>query len=365
MENGQCEKGQGKNHGWKKVKSCILKAVISGIDTREKLKADFTPSIVSSKDIDYHLRGTAAKPGLIRRGILREKNGTLTLNLQTTEKLREILEDYLLSSPEYRRALDLEFSACFLSEYGDYLTAVHSLSEEQNEALISYYDWKSGYRPDNNEEIEEGIIKLASELSARTRGQLNDGDKISYVLAFHSLIDLAPSLEDDPNSGVEWRYAHDTMSTTEITLAWKDMNLIREGVKEYSNTPFWVIKTVFDRLHGLATHDSDKIVFPDEKIQDPGVQEAQGIMNMVMYEGIDRLGFNAGLFYWINTIGWSFSFPREMIKIMMLERRIPVSELERLDKILKEFNDSQNAHIKKSMAQIERTLVRYHGEVEP
>ena len=148
--------GQGKNLGWMKVKGEILRAVINGDNTREKLKAIFTPHIVSTKDIDYHLRGTPAKPGLIRKGILREKKGILTLNLQSTEKLREILEDYLLSFPEYRRALDLEFSACFLSNFGDFLTAAHGLSEEQNRALWAYYDWAQGYRPDNNEEIEEG-----------------------------------------------------------------------------------------------------------------------------------------------------------------------------------------------------------------
>lgn len=356
---------QGKNLGWMKIKREILKAVISGENTRERLKAIFAPNIVSTKDVDYHLRGTSEKPGLIRRGILKEKNGRLFLNLQTTEKLREILEDYLLSFPEYRRALDLEFSACFLSKFGDFMTAVHGLSDEQTRALWAYYDWAHGYRQNNNEKIEESIMKLASELSAKTRGHLNDSDKISYVLAFHSLIVLAPSMEDDLYSEVEWRDTYDGMSTTEITLAWKDVNLIREEVKEYSKTPIWVIKMVFDRLHGLAIHDPEKKVFPDDMIEDPGIMEASEIINMVMYEYIDRLAFNAGLFNWINYIGYTYDYKREIIKIMASPGYIPERERKRLGKILKDFNDSQTDMAKHFMAGIGRTLDRYHGKMKP
>lgn len=358
--------GQGKNLGWMKVKGEILRAVISGDNTREKLKAIFTPHIVSTKDIDYHLRGTPAKPGLIRKGILREKKGILTLNLQSTEKLREILEDYLLPFPEYRRALDLEFSACFLSEYGDLLSSVHSLSRQQSNSLRDYHDWAMGYRPDNVRDIEDSIMRLAAELSARTRGHLNDRDKISYVLAYHSLIVLAPSMDDDLNNEVEWKWReiYDRSSTTEITLAWKDMNLIREEVKDYSKTPFWIIKLVFDRLQGLATHDQKQNVFPGEKLEDPGITEAAGIMEMVMNEGIDELSFNAALLSWIDTIGIS-TFRREIIKIMRSEGFISVSELDRLGKILKAFNDSQPARVRKFMKETERTIERFHGKLDP
>ena len=353
--------GQGKSLGWMKVKSEILRAVINGYDTREKLKKLFTPQVVSSKDIDYHLRGTPEKPGLIRKRILIEKDGKLTLNLQTPEKLREILEDYLLSFPEYRHALDMEFSACFLSEQGDLLTAVHALSEEQTKTLIEYHDWAQGYRPDNNEEIEKRIISLASELSVRVRGHLVDSDKISYVLAYHNLNLLAPSIGEKIYTDAEWREIYDKLSTSEITLAWKDMNLIRESVGE---TPKELVRLVFDRLKGIQDPDHKDHIFPGANFEDPGVNEAHGIVQMVMHEGIDRLGFNAGLLSWIDSVGTKSPYKREIIKIMCSEGYIPLHELERLGKILKAFNESQRADTKRYMARIEKTIERHHGRLD-
>jgi len=140
--------GQGKHLKWMEIKREILKAVINGRNTRGKLKSDFAPKIVSTKDIDYHLRGTQNKPGLIMRGVLKEKNGILTPNLRTEENLTEILEDYLLSFPEYRKALDLEFSACFLSNMGDILTAFYDLTAKQRNMLKRYHDWAGNDWPD-------------------------------------------------------------------------------------------------------------------------------------------------------------------------------------------------------------------------
>ena len=355
--------GQGKNLGWMTVKSAILKAVINGRNTREKLKADFTPHIVSTKDIDYHLRGTPNKPGLIMRGVLKEKNGILTPNLRTEENLTEILEDYLLFFPEYRKALDLEFSACFLSDMGDTLTALHDLTDEQSDMLERYYDWAGndwpdGKRPDNINEIEEDIIKLADDLSQKTRGHLNDGDKISYIIAFYSLFASGPFQGYSDQKWWENYEGCGGWELSEVTLMWKDMNLIRESAK---NAETDIIKMVFDRLHGIATRNPKYNMFPGSNIPDIGLAEAAYLTDKVMYQYIDKLTFDAGLYSFVDTIGNSFAFKREMVKIMKLQKYIPVSELERLGQILKDFNNSQK--IRQSMDNVEKEIEEYYGKL--
>jgi len=357
--------GQGKNQGWMTVKSAILKAVINGRNTRGKLKSEFSPKIVSTKDIDYHLRGTPNKPGLIMRGVLKERNGILTPNLGTLEKLTEILEDYLLSFPEYRKALDLEFSACFLSNTGDSLTVLHDLTDEQRNMRERYHDWArndwpDGKRPDNINEIEEDIIKLADDLSQKTRGHLNDGDKISYVIAFYSLFASGPFQGYSDQKWWENYEGCDRWELSEITLVWKDMNLIRESAK---NAETDIIKMVFDRLHGIATRNPKYNIFPGSNIPDIGFGEAAYLTATVKYQYIDKLTFDADLYGFVDTIGYAFAFKREMVKIMKLEKSMPVSELERLGQILKDFNNSQNEAIRQSMDDVEKELEKYYGKL--
>lgn len=357
---------QGKNLGWNEMKRKILKAILDGNNTRERLKAFFTPHIVSTKDIDYHLRGTPQKPGLIMRGILKEKNGILIFNLQTAEKLMEILEDYLLSFPEYRKALDLEFSACFLSQIGDYITAVHNLSEKQQRTLWNYdnwaeNDWPEGKRPANINEIEADIINLAYELSLKTRGHLDDRDKISYIIAFYSLFSMGPFQNYSDQKWWENYEKYGRWELSEITLSWKDMNLIRESVK-YTGPD--IIKMVFERLHGIATQNPEYEIFPGSNITDIGIGEASYLITTVMYKYIDKLSFDAELYAFVDTIGYAFAFKREMAKIMKLEKYISLPELERLGKILRDFNNSQNKTIRQLMADVETTLEKYYGKLE-
>jgi len=76
---------------------------------------------------------------------------------------------------------------------------------------------------------------------------------------------------------------------------------------------------------------------------------------------IDKLPFDAGLYSFVDTIGNAFAFKREMVKIMKLEKYMPVSELERLGQILKDFNNSQK--IRQSMDDIEKELEEYYGKL--
>ena len=133
------------------------------------------------------------------------------------------------------------------------------------------------------------------------------------MLAFQALDLLVPSYEDayiDANR----REAYDKLPRTEITLAWKDMKVIWGNAKD---APKELIKLVFDSLIGMSSHDQIADIFPGAKFEDPGVHQLNGIMRMVIYEGIDRLGFNAGLLSWIDSIGKTYAYKREIIKIMV------------------------------------------------
>lgn len=346
----------GRHLGWMKIKRDILKAVIDGSDTRAKLKDQFTPSPVSIKDINYHLRGTTLKPGLIMKGILKEKNGHLLLNLQTYERLEEVMRDYLLEFPEYRMALDLEFSSCYLSEYGDFLLLRFS-SREELLTLRDYHDWANGYRSGNDEGTEQRIIEFAEKKSGERRGSVGNMDKVSYIVAFYSLVSCIPSEEgtyDNPG----YSEAFGNQSTSELTLAWKDMGLIHEMAKGATNE---IIKAVFERLNLIAKSHKAPGEFIGAKLPELGIYDAASIIGTVMYAGIDELFFDAGLFAWITTPGRS-SYAREIIKIMKSVNMISVKDLDSLGAILKSFNDSQPEEIKYLMADTEKLLEKYHGK---
>ena len=347
---------QGKHLGWAKIKGDILKAIIDGNDTRQKLKRLFTPKIVTTKDIDYHLWGTPEKPGLIRKGVLKEKDGKLIINLRNYESLEEILKGYLLVLPEYRRALDLEFSACYLSEYGDFLL-LHFSSREEVLALRDYRHWAIGYRSGNDEGTEQRIIEFAEKKSGERRGSVSHMDKMSYIVAFYSLISCIPS-EAETYDNPGYSEAFGNQSTSELTLAWKDMGLIHEMAKGATNE---IIKAVFERLNLIAKFHKAPGKFIGAKLPDLGIYDAASIIGTVMYAGIDELVFDAGLFAWVTTPGGS-SYAREIIKIMRSENMISVKDLDSLGAILKSFNDSQPEEIRYLMADTEKLLKKYHGE---
>ena len=347
---------QGKHLGWAKIKREILKAIIDGHDTREKLKDLFAPNIVTRKDIDYHLWGTPDKPGLIRKGVLKEKDGHLIINLRNYESLEEILKDYLLGLPEYRMALDLEFSTCYLSQYGDFLLLRFS-SREELLTLRDYHDWANGYRSGNDEGTEQRIIEFAEKKSGERRGSVGHMGKMSYIVAFYSLVSCIPSEEgtyDNPG----YSEAVGNQSTSELTLAWKDMGLIHEMAKGATNE---IIKAVFERLNLIAKSHKAPGEFIGAKLPELGIYDAASIIGTVMYAGIDELFFDAGLFAWITTPGRS-SYAREIIKIMKSVNMISVKDLDSLGAILKSFNDSQPEEIKYLMADTEKLLEKYHGK---
>lgn len=343
---------QGKHLGWAKIKREILKAIIDGHDTREKLKNLFT-NIVTRKDIDYHLRGTPEKPGLIRRGVLKEKDGRLIINLRNYESLEEILKDYLLGLPEYRRALDLEFSACYLSEHGDFLLT-HFLTEYEVLTYQDYHYWAT-YNDVNKGEVEQRFMGLAEKKFLEKRGAVSDEYKISYIVAFYSLMLLVPSAEESYDYP-KVRKAYGELPISEITLAWKDMNFICEMAKKEHNI---IIKDVFDRLNSLARNPQNPGTFIGGKLNDPVIYSASSIFHMIMYEGIDKLYFYADLFSWITTSKREESHRKEMIKIMKSENMISAKESARLGSILKSFNDSQPEAIRHLMDGVEKILRKY------
>lgn len=354
------KRGQGKNLGWMQIKKDIIKAIINGADTREELKAIFTPHVVSSKDIDYHLRGTLQKPGLIRRGVLIDKKGKLTLNLRTAGHLERLLTEYLLSFPEFKRALYLEFSLCYLSDYGDFIS-LESSSDEEQQAFSGYRDWVNGYVRDDKRTTEQRFIKYARKEFLKRRGPVNYNDMISYIIAFRSLVSsIPPSEELADNLGLDG--GHGEVSLADITLVWKDMGLIREVAKVASGD---IIKAVFERLLFLAKH-------PDS-IGDPLIAEhsreavylASGVLGSLMYEGVEKLAFDLDLFLMVRRIGRTNTHLREMIKILTAERAIPLPELDRLTAFLKSFSDSQSEPVKQIISNTEKDIEKYYGQTIP
>lgn len=350
------KRGQGKNLGWMQIKKDIINAIIKGADSREKLKAIFTPHIVSSKDIDYHLRGTLEKPGLIRRGVLNDKKGKLTLNLQTASHLERLLSEYILSFSEFKRALDLEFSLCYLSDYGDFISLQPS-SDEEYQALSDYRGWVNGYVRDDKRMVEQRFIEFARKEFLKKRGPINDNDKLCYIIVFYSLISSIPSSEELADNP-ELEESYEKVSLADITLVWKDMSLIREIANKASRD---TIKTVFERLLFLAEHS--------ESIGDPVIAghseeaaySASGIMGSLMYEEIEKLVFDINLFLRVRSFGRTETHIREMIKILTAEKAIPLHELDRLTAFLKSFNDLQSEPVKRIISNTEKDIEKYYG----
>lgn len=351
------KKGQGKNLGWMKVKSEILRAVINGVDTRERLKAVFTPHIVSTKDIDYHLRGTPEKPGLIRRGILRDRHGKLTLELQSMDRLEEILTGYLLLLPEYRTALDLEFSLCYISDHGDYVSLQPS-SHEDLQLVTEYRDWINGYVDRARNSVTERLMEFAKNQFMKRRGPVSDRDKLAYIVAFHSLISSIPSsLELESNPELEESYGKSSL--VETTLVWKDMNLIHEIAR---SAPGHIIKSVFDRLHFLSEHPWS-IGYPlIAERSEEAVYLASGTLGSLMYEGIGKLVFEVSLSQLIRNVGRTEIHIREIMKLLAAEKAMPLSELDRLSDFLRSFNNSQSKNVKQIMSETEESIEKYYGK---
>lgn len=343
---------QGKHLGWAKIKREILKAIIDGHDTREELK-DLFRNIVTRKDIDYHLWGTPDKPGLIRKGVLKEKDGHLIINLRNYESLEEILRDYLLGLPEYRRALDLEFSACYLSEHGDFLLT-HFLTDDEVLTYQDYHYWAT-YNDVGRGDVEQRFMDLAETKFLEKRGAISEEYKISYIVAFHSLMLLVPS-DEESYDYPKMRKAYGELPISEITLAWKDMSLIYEMAKKEHDI---VIKDVFDRLNSLARNPENPGKFIGGKLNESVIYSASSIFHTIMYEGIDNLYFYADLFSWITTSKMNDPHRKEIIKIMKSENMISAKELARLGSILKSFNNSQPEATRYLMAGVEKLLRKY------
>lgn len=279
---------QGKHLGWMKIKSDILKAIIEGFDTRKKLKDLFTPNIVSTKDIDYHLRGTERKPGLIKDGILTEKNGILALHLQTIDQLEDIFTQYLLSFPEFRSALDLEFSACYLSEYGDYLL-IQDLSPETYKTMLQYQGWAAGkYHDVERERIEQKFMQLAEKKASERRGVLNDRNKIDYIFEFYGNM-VSVTRMNDPGASLDLHELYGRYPISMFTLALRDINRISQSIREPENVNSYsakIIKNVFDRLCLIAFHHNDIGEFIGAKVPAPQIHYAANVMLMAKYKRI-------------------------------------------------------------------------------
>ena len=339
------------------IKKDIIKAIINGADTREKLKAFFTPHIVSSKDIDYHLRGTLQKPGLIRKGVLIDKKGKLTLNLRTAGHLERLLSEYLLSFPEFERALYLEFSLCYLSDHGDFIS-LESSSDEEYRAFRGYRDWVNGELRDDKRMVEQRFIEFAGKEFLKRRGAPSHDDMLDYIIALHTLISSIPSSKElAGNPELEGYYGGDSLA--DVTLAWKDMSIIRETAKA---APGNLIKTVFERLLFLAEHP--------ESVGDPLIAEhseeavylAAGVLGSLMYEEVEKLVFDIDLFSTVRDVGGTETHLREMIKILKAERAIPLPELDRLTALLRSFSNSQSKSVKQIMSDTKKDIEKYYGK---
>lgn len=349
-------RSQGKNFGWRVVKGKILLAVINGYNSREKLKALLSPGMVSTKDIDHHLRGTELKPGLIRRGLLKEKGGELALNLSSVGKLSEIIVDFLLDIPGYKEALDLEFSACYLSDFGDSLSAVHSLTEDDSAAFRDYSLWIKGYREEWKRGLTVRMKELGMRLMESNRGNLSYRDKIDYIVALHAITQQLPKNEDEP--------LDENKGAWDLSLAWRDMNLIK-GVA--LNAPKDLIEMVFDRLNEIANGRQPVPYFPDYMSRaDYGLFEAHGMIQTILFEGLDKLSFDLSLYSELSVIGSRWPHLREIIKILRANQYIAPRELDRLWEILKAFNDSQrDPSVRYILSETERFIERFHGKMVP
>ncbi len=347
---------QGKHFGWFKIKREILLAIIDGENTRSKLKDTFSSrdrkDRVSSKDIDYHLKGTVEKPGLIRKGILLEERGILKLNLTNVRHLTEIM-GYLSVDEAYGRALDIEFSACYLDYHGDRFASLHDLSDEERTSLKHYEDWISGYYPDDEKIEPDGFIKLALKGSQEWREGLTNEDRIRYIVAYYSLVGHLPKIDEDVS-------LYRIGSVWDTTLAWRNLDKIRNMADRASREE---IEKVFQRLVGLSKGKMDYRTFPGFQVQDFGQSIIGGVMSRSLYEHLDRMWFEEEIYTYLHSAIHAYSYGREVVKILRGERSISLKELDRLGKILKAFNESQNRiEVRRSFTDTEEKLREFYGE---
>lgn len=347
------KKDRRKNLGWRVVKRKILLAVLEGHDTREKLKALLCPGTVSTKDIDHHLRGTQGKPGLIGRGLLRDKEGRLTLNLSSVGKLSEVLVDFLLEIPDYREALDLEFSVCYLSDFGDSLATVLNLTDVDSGTFSDFSPWVNGYREEWKPGLTGRIMELGLRLAGRKRGDLSYNDKVNYIVALHAITQQLPKDEDDP--------LDEDKGTWDLSLAWRDMNLIKNLA---SRAPRDLIEKVFKRLDEIANGSVPTPYFPDYMVRAYGLYEAHGMIQTILFESLDKLSFDLSLYSELSAIGSTWPHLREIIKLLRANQYIPPHELDRIGEILRVFNDSQrDPSVRYVMNETEKLLEKFHGKI--
>ncbi|MFG1414692.1 MAG: hypothetical protein AAE986_00830 [Thermoplasmataceae archaeon] len=347
---------QGKHFGWFKIKREILLAIINGENTRPKLKDIFSSrdrkDRVSNKDIDYHLKGTDEKPGLIRRGIVLEERGILRLNLTNVRHLVEIM-GYLLGDDAYRRALDIEFSACYLDYHGDRLASLHDPSDEERTSLKYYEDWISGFYPDEEKIEPDGFIKLALKGSQEWRGGLTNEDRIRYIVAYYSLVARLPKIDEDVS-------LYRVGSVWDTTLAWRNLDKIWEMADRASTEE---ITKVMQRFVLLSKGKMDYRTFPRFQVEDLGLPNVIGVVTRALYESLDRLSFEEEIHTYLHGAGYAYSYGCEIIKILRGEKWISLKELDRLGKILKAFNESQNRiEVRRSFTDTEEKLREYYGE---
>ena len=350
---------QGKHFGWSKIKREILLVIIEREckgeeNTRGKLKDIFSAADrkerVSTKDIDYHLNGTDDKPGLIRKGIVLEERGTLRLNLTNVRHLIDIM-GYLLKNERIRRAMDIEFSTCYLDDHGDRLALLHAVSDKERTSLRYYDDWISCYYPDTEKIEPNGFVKVALKRSQEWRGALTDEDRIRYIVAYYSLVMHHPKKDEDVS-------LYRIGSLMENALGFRNLDKIREmadGATKEEITQVW------KRVLMLSEGKTDYRTFPGFQVQDIGLPVIYPIVARALYGDLDRLSFEEHIYSQLTTGTAAYSYAREIIKILMGESYISLKELDRLGEILKAFNESQKGmQVRQIFKNTEKKLKKLH-----
>ncbi len=368
----------GKHFKKGEIKGRIILEILKGKNTREKLKASLTPEYISTKDVDYHLTGTDIKPGLIKKKILLERNGRLILNLHNVERLNEILINYLLNYTEFRKALDLEFAVCYFSYLGDGIMVRPELQREKctyhnfvHWVLFGHWLSNSDFikenikeNSENLDELKNEIISLGYKYSIKRSQNLSDEDKIAYIVAFYSHL-IQPYLKFDLDTLfssdkelIDRAFEDEDYSTDSISLAWKNMDLIKEMAKE---APGELIKKIFGRLYNIAENQYVPFWLHIEMYS---FERVAGMVNSIKYDTISEINFNSEVCDQFDTLMNICSYAREMAKIILSESLIPIPELKKLGEILKQFESEQPKEARKFMNQIEKLIEKSMGKLE-
>lgn len=366
MERGQgknqdVERGQGKSQGWGKIKCAILEEIIGGNDSREKIKAVLTPQKVSTKDVDYHIWGSERTPGLIMKGIVREISGKLTLTLRNVSKLSDVLE-YYLPDPNYRRAFDFEFSACFLSAHGDYLNVHKYMSIEDHKILDGILESR-GQEVVTENQIND-FIEIANKYSKETRGELDDIDKLSYIVSFHSILghfhkdgESHDWYQPSGSASDSGYLPYGDLSFSDIILAWKDMNLIRIEAKKVKSD---VIEDVFYNIRkmgeGINISRDFRFVIP----RNLGLLDILQFLNEITAERLDKLNFLIPIYEWFKDIGPEHPSKVEIAEIITVYPDIPQKGIDNLTQALKRFNKTYDDGVTMEMIEEEINIISGH-----